>query len=149
MSDEEYARGIAAIVDSPELAPGLADVRQTLGDAVSRGAAIAACEEIERDAPAESVLLREQLRALEDGMVPAGDLRRPFRCAMTLLALSAAVVAAVGPGGPGGPVVYVGLGAAGCTWFAMRRWVSDKCPVPSTKASPVSPTPEPGDLPAP
>jgi hypothetical protein len=145
ISDEAYAQGIAAITASLELATELADIRNALGDAISRSAAIAACEQIERDAHGEGALLREKLRTFEEGTLAAGDLRLPFRCAMTLLALSAAVVSAIGLGGA---TVFVGLGAVSGTWFASRTWVSDNCPVPFAKATTAAPTPEQGDAPS-
>ena len=141
LTDENVDDALRALVEaepSLEVASRWLD-GESLPDYSFRGAAIAACEYVEAEAPQESNEIQIKLSELRERRVPPADLPQRLRCSLIAVAAAGALVGAIagagaavvtGVGGAGLVLAYVGAGAVSVSALAtgVLCWVEAKCP---------------------
>ncbi len=125
VKDDEVDEAFALILATKGGPEQMGVVREQLGDYELRGAAIAGCDYVMEKADEEALLLREKLsRIVEQGEVPPGDLRAPFRCAALIALVGAGTVSMIGLGGPVG---LVAMGAVSQVGLGALAWMQENC----------------------
>lgn len=101
LSNDLVDEGLGAICsEHPFGEQLLADrLKDNLDDYDLRGAAIEACDYVREEAAIERGLLTDKLNVIASGEATTGDLRPPFRCALSLLMMGSGVLLVVASGG--------------------------------------------------